>query len=270
MATNWGQAGQGAAGGAMAGAAIGSIIPGIGTAIGAVGGGLLGGLAGLFGNQGAADYQTQLQQLAQQYAMRNPPQAGQSQFRGQQQTLINQLENLAQGKGPSVAAQQMQVGQSNAAAQEASAAAGAGGRGVNAGAALRQAMNTNAATNQSIVGQTGIARAAEETGAYQELGNTVNQAVQSDNQLNESNVQAYLSSIGLNQQGQMGALGMAMGSAGAGTGGAIMAGGASMMPLLGQYLKAQGVGGVAPGAAMGGAATGGGPITSPFQAGGGG
>lgn len=263
--TNWGQAGQGAAGGAMAGAAIGSIVPGVGTAIGAVGGGLLGGLAGLFGNNGAADYQTQLQQLAQQYAMRNPPKAQQSQFRGQQQTLISQLENLATGNGPSVAAQQMQVGQNQASAQEASAAAGAGGRGVNAGAALRQAMNTNAETNQSIVGQTGIARASEEMGAYQELGSTVNQAVQSDNQLNESNVQAYLSSIGLNQQGQMGALGMAMGSAGAGTGGAIMAGGASTMPLLAQYLKAQqgpgGLGGGGNGVPQI-------PITSPSQLGG--
>lgn len=236
---NWGQAGEGAAGGAMAGAAVGSIVPGIGTAIGAVGGGVLGGLAGLFGDNGASDYQSQLTALAQQYAMRNPPTAQYSQFRGDQQSLISQLEQMSQGKGPSAAATQMGIAENNAAAQEASAAAGAGGRGVNAGAALRTAMNTDASTNQSIAASTGLMRVQEQLGATQELGSTIAQGRQADEGVNEANMQAYLQTLGLGQSGQLSALGMAMGSAGAGTGGAIMAGGASMMPLMAQYLKGQ-------------------------------
>ena len=248
MDPNYGQGLQGAAGGAMAGSLFG---PG-GMAIG----GLLGGLGGLFGGGGASDYQDQLKQLANQYGSRKAPgaetaQAGDSAFRQNQAGLIAQLEAMGRGEGPSAASKLMQQAMDRAAAGQASAAAGAGGRGVNAGAALRNAANNTAATQMQGARDTATLRAQEQLGALGQLGGVVQGARGQDlglntfnagqqNQMNLANLQAIMQQQQLNQSGQLQALGMGMQGAGPGLGASLLAGGGSMMPGILQYLGAQG------------------------------
>lgn len=231
----------------MAGSALGPL--------GALGGGILGGLAGAFsGDNGAQGYQDTLKQLAGQYGNREAPQAGlaaqagYSGFRGAQAGLIAQLQSMAAGNGPSAAAIQMRQAMDRAAAAQASAAAGAGGRGVNAGAAMRTAMNNTAALQSQNARDTAIMRAQEQLAATGMLGNTINQGRNSDENVNQfnasqtnqtalANLQAKLQTMGMDQQGQLQALALAMGVAGPGLGSQIMAGGASAMPGILQYLS---------------------------------
>lgn len=252
---DWGQGGQGAAGGAMTGAAMGSaIMPGWGTAIGGVAGGLLGGLGGLFGGGGTGEYQDLLKKMADGYGKRTAPQgkavtAGQSQLTGNRAALIAQLEAQARGEGPSAARLQMQEAMDRAAGAQASAAAGAGGRGVNAGAALRNAANNTAAIQAQGARDTATLRAQEQIAATGQLGGVIGQGINADNSLNtwnagaqnqmtQANMQAMLQQMGLNDEAQLRALLGAMGAAGPGLGTQILAGGASAMPgILGR--KAQ-------------------------------
>ncbi len=253
---DWGQAGQGAAGGAATGAAIGSIVPGWGTAIGAGVGGLVGGLAGYFGGSDPREqYAAQLKQLAAGYAGRQAPQAGpanlagQSQLVGNRGALIAQLEAMARGEGPSAARLQMQEGMDRAVAAQSSAAAGAGGRGVNAGAALRNASNqSNIAMTQGNRDM-GVIRAQEQANAVGQLGQNINSGINSDNQMSqwnagaqnsnqEFNAQMAMQMLGLNDNSQLNALRMAMGQSPVPMGTSIMAGGAQLTPALLQQLRA--------------------------------
>lgn len=251
--TQFTQGFQGAAGGAMAGGSMG------GPAGAAIGGGI-GLLAGLFGNQGAGAYQDQLKQLAAQYGSRQAPgmaataQAGDSQFRADQAFLVSQLQSMAAGSGPSAAALQMRQAMDRAAAAQASAVAGAGGRGVNQGAAQRNASNNTAALQQGIAGQTAMARVQEQLGAIQNLGGVLQGARGQDIGLSQFNAaqqnamaqfgaQLQMQQEQLNQSGQLQALLAAMGAAGPGLGSQIMAGGAQMMPGAMQMGGAAGKGG---------------------------
>lgn len=240
MGFDFGQMLQGIAGGALGGSAFGPL--------GAAIGGGLGGLGAAFGDQGQGAYQDTFKQLADKYGNRQAPQfvaaqAGDSGFRQNQAGLISQLESMARGNGPSAAALQMREAMDRAAAAQASGAAGAGGRGVNAGAALRNATNNTAALQQNAARDTALARVQEQLGATGMLGQVLQGARGQDlglsqfnagqtNQMNMANLQALLQQLQLNQQGQLSALGAAAGAAGPGTGTQLLAGGASALPAI--------------------------------------
>lgn len=243
---DWSQAGQGAIGGAAMGAAFGPW--------GAAIGGGLGGLAGLFGGGGPSQYQGQLQQLASQYGNMQAPQmgaasqAGTSGFRQAQAGLISQLQTMAAGGGPSAAAIQMRDAMDRAAGAQASAAAGAGGRGVNAGAALRNATNNTAAVQAQGARDTATLRQQEQMGAMTQLGQVSAQGraqddaqsqfnAQAQNQQMQANMQAKLTSLGITSQAQLQALMAAIGVTPPGLGTSVMAGGATAAPFLAQYMS---------------------------------
>jgi len=241
---DWGQGFQGAAGGAAAGGAIGG-------PWGALLGGGVGLLGGLFGSSGAGQYQDQLKKLAAGYGNRTAPRgtaqlAQNSGFRSNQAGLISNLEALARGEGPSAAQLQMREAMDRAAGAQAGAAAGAGGRGVNSGGALRNAMNNTAAIQAQGARDTATLRAQEQFNALGQLGQTLAQGRAADentsqfnagaqNQMTQANMDAMLQQLGLNDRSQLQALLMAMGGAGAGTGTSILAGGAGAVPGLLQY-----------------------------------
>jgi hypothetical protein len=233
---NWGQGAQGAIGGAMTGGMIGG-------PWGALAGGVAGGVLGGFGSDGASGYEGDLKKLAAGYGNRAAPQmAGYSQFRQNQAGLISQLEAMARGEGPSAAASQMREAMDRAAGAQASAAAGAGGRGVNAGAAMRQAMNNTAAINAQGARDTALARVGEQMGAINQLGSVVGQARSGDESMMRANLEAKLRTMGMNDEGQLKMLLAALGVAGPGTGTQIMAGGANAMPYMAQMFGNSGGG----------------------------
>ncbi len=257
---DWGQGARGAAGGAAMGAAFGPVGIGIGAGIGGLAGGLFGGGADV------SKYQEQLKQLAAGYGARTAPQgtaqSGQnSGFRSNQAGLIAQLEAMGRGQGPSAAQNQMREAMDRASGAQASAAAGAGGRGVNAGAALRNAANNTAGIQMQGARDSATLRAQEQMSALQQLGGVVGQGRGQDeqmsmfnagqgNQMTQANMQATLQQLGLNDESQLGALIAAMrGEAGKGPGFGtqLMAGGASAMPGLMQWAQAN----KAPGAPQG-------------------
>ncbi len=246
---DWSQGFQGAAGGAMAGGAFGGLP-------GAAIGGVLGGLGGLFGGGGQSKYQDQLQKLSNGYGNRTAPQtgpasqAGNSAFRGNQAGLIAQLEAMARGEGPSAAALQMREAMDRATGAQASAAAGAGGRGVNAGAAMRQAMNNTAAIQSQGARDLGVQRVGEQLGAISQLGSTVAQGRAADeatsqfnagqqNNSSLANMQARLQMFGINDEAQLRSLMGAMGVQQPAMGTSILAGGASAVPGLLQWKSQQ-------------------------------
>lgn len=251
---NWGQGGQGAVGGAMTGASLGSVAGPWGTAIGGGLGAVVGGLGGLFG--GTNDYEARLKKLAEGYGNRQAPQAGQSargeysDFRQNQAGLISQLEAMARGEGPSAAAIQMREAMDRAAGAQASAAAGAGGRGVNAGAAFRNASNNTAAIQAQGARDTATLRAQEQLNATGLLGQTIGQGRAADenmnqfnagqqNNMSQFNVDAQLRAMGINTQAQLQALAQAAGQAGPGFGSQMLGAGASAVGPALQYASAQ-------------------------------
>jgi hypothetical protein len=253
---NWGQGAQGAVGGAMTGAAIGSVVPVIGTGIGAVAGGIIGGGIGLFGGGGAADYEDRLKKLAEGYRQRQAPQmgaaaqSGYSDFRRNQAGLVSQLESMARGEGPSAAALQMREAMDRAAGSQASGVAGAGGRGVNAGAAFRNASNNTAAIQAQGARDTATLRAQEQMNAVGMLGQAVAQGRAADennnqfnagqtNQVAQANLDAKLRALGINTQAELQALQSAMGAAGPGMGTQLMGMGASALGPALQYSMGQ-------------------------------
>lgn len=248
---------KGAAGGAMTGAAFGSAVPGVGTAIGAGVGGVLGGLSGYFGSQGGGnDYEEQLRKLSAGYGNRTAPQMGPaaqgtySQFRGNQAGLIAQLEAMAAGHGPSAAGMQMREAMDRSMGAQASAAAGAGGRGVNAGAAFRESSNNMAALQSQGARDTGLMRVQEQLGATNQLGQVVAQGragdesmnqfnAQQTNQVNTTNLDAKLKMLGITDESQLRALLAAMQARGPAMGDQMLAGGATATPAILQWAEAQ-------------------------------
>lgn len=246
---SWSQGAQGAMGGATAGFAVGGPLGGL------IGGGL--GLLGGFGGDPQAEYQEMLKKLMSGYQNRTAPQmgqaaqAGQSQLMGNRAQLIAQLEAQARGDGPSAARLQMQQAADRTAQMMSSNAAGAGGRGVNAGAAMRNAGNQAANVMQQNNQNMGIMRAQEQLNAMGQLGQNINAGIGQDNQMSQwnagaqndqasLNAQLQMQMLGLNDRSQLQAIGMGMGGAGQGLGTSLMAGGAMAAPMLMQMRQAQG------------------------------
>lgn len=256
---NFGQGIQGAAGGAMAGGSIG------GPWGAAIGGGI-GLAAGLFGGGGGPRYDETLRrrllQLEQEYGQRAAPQgtavnSENSQFRQNQSALIGQLEAMGRGAGPSAATTMMREANDRAVAGQASAAAGAAGRGANAGAAYLNSANQSAGLTAQSGRDAGLARVNEQLGALNQLGVTLYGARGADeatskfnagaaNAMTQANMQAQLQQLGLNDAAQLRALQQAGGTMYAnqpGLGTQILAGGAS---ALGGMMTARGAGMGAP------------------------
>lgn len=194
---DWGQGAQGAVGGAATGAAYGSMImPGWGTAIGGAFGGLAGGLGGLFGGgdeDPKDEYRKLLMDLYAGYkstAKQIGPaaQAQQSGLVANRANYIAQLEQAAAGNGPSAARGLMQQGTDQGVRNATAMAQGAGGRGVNMGAALRNAQGQGAAMQMRNAQNMGIMRNQEQMQAQQMLGSAIGQGINSDNQMSQFNV----------------------------------------------------------------------------------
>ncbi len=251
------ETGKGALGGAATGATIGSVGGPWGAAIGGAIGGVAGGIGSYLGyNDAGGDYEAQLKALAAQFGQRTiqnmgpAAQGSTSAFRQNQAALIAQLENQARGGGPSAAAIQMRDAMDRAAGAQSSAAAGAGGRGVNVGAATREAMNNTAAIQAQGARDTATLRAQEQLAATHMLGGVIGQGRGADEQMSQFNanqaneqerarVMATLQLLGLNDPAQLQALLAAMKVSGAGgpqLGTQLMAGGANQTGQLVQNL----------------------------------
>lgn len=202
---------------------------------GAAIGGAVGGAIGLFSGGGGAKYDQELRnrlmQLEKEYGTPQTATANYSDFRRNQAALVAQQESMARGEGPSAAALQMREAMDRAVASQGSLAAGAVGRGVNAGAALRGAANNAAAIQAQGARDTGLARVNEQLGAMNQLGLTLHGARGMDESMNQFNAQQQNMQMNAARQAQLQALGMANGTyrgESVGMGDQILAGGANM------------------------------------------
>ncbi len=176
----------------------------------------LGFLAGAYGGSGNPQQDAANQKLQQYYQSllgRQAPQMGAaaqgqySDFRQNQSNLINHLEALSNGQGPSLAMAQLQAAtDKNQSSQQAFAASGRGGPLASAQAANNM-MRTGSQASQDAVG----ARIQEEQMALGMLGSNINAGRSSDestNQFNASqqneqaraNLEARLRTMGMNDQ----------------------------------------------------------------------
>lgn len=250
---DYGEGLKGAAGGAATGAAIGSVIPGIGTGIGAGVGALGGGLLGLFGGGRDEEQKKQLEAYRQMILQRGAPeiaapsQATTSDFRTNQQNLISRLESIANGQAPSIADAQLRAATDrNAAMQQSIAQSGRG----NATLANIVAANNSSNFGQGAAQQAVAGRLAEQQSALNQLGGTIGQGraqdqeqsqfnAQQQNFANQSNLEAKLRTMGLNDQAVLNIM--------------QQIGGANNKPTLGDSLLAGGVGALGQFAAQRGA-----------------
>lgn len=212
MAADWGGGAKGAAGGAMTGASIGSVAGPYGAAVGGVIGGIGGGLAGLFGGGGDDENQKRLEEYRRQIAARGElqlgpaEQASTSDFRGNQQGLIQRLEALSSGQGPSLATEQLRQATDRNMSQQASIAQSGAG---NATLANLVAANNSQKLGQDAAQQAAIARIVEQQAAQQQLASVVQGArgqdeissqfnAQQKNFAAQANLEAKLKLMGLN------------------------------------------------------------------------
>jgi hypothetical protein len=128
-------------------------------------------------------------------------------------------------------------------------AQGAGGRGVNMGAALRNAQGTGSAMQMQNSQNMGIMRNQEQLQATQMLGGAINQGIGQDNQMSQFNANAMnqmevaraANALGITQmqyQMLMGA-GQLSGQPQPGMGSSILAGGAQALPYMLQLAQAR-------------------------------
>jgi hypothetical protein len=185
---DFGQGAQGAVGGGATGFALGGPVGGL------VGAGI-GGLLGYFGDSGPSqedfdlpgfeDRRDRLNQDITDAGQRGAPTANAAQiggfqraglggpFRGGQQQLIGQLQQQAQGLGPSLATGQFDRSlQQGIAAQQAQANTGVG----NQALAGRQAAQNIGGITQDLAGQAAQARIQEQMGARQQLAGVLGTA----------------------------------------------------------------------------------------------
>lgn len=248
-----GETAKGTLGGAATGAGIGTIImPGVGTAIGAGIGGLAGGIAGYFGSNNDADEQRKrLEQERLRILGRQAPQAGMasqaglSGFRDNQQELVQRLDALSRGQGPSLAAEQMRAATDrNQAAQASFANSGRGG-----GMSAINASN-NMGRLGAVAAQDSMAgRIAEQQGALSQLGGAINQGRTSDeassqfnaqqqNFRDQANLEAKLRTMGLNDEQIRATLMQQQAQANQPTlGDQLMAGGAGSLAMIASQQK---------------------------------
>lgn len=123
-------------------------------------------------------------------APRQAPQAGPAQlaqtsgFRSNQQDLINRLDALSKGQGPSLAAEQLRQATDRNMAQQASIAQT--GRG-NAALSGITASNAAAQLGQQAASDSAVARIAEQQMALQQLGGAIHQGRTADQDLSQFN-----------------------------------------------------------------------------------
>lgn len=225
---------QGAGGGALAGSAFGG-------PLGALAGGVLGGLGGLFGGDQQAEDRKRMTDYYNELRKRGAPSirgtatADYSQFRTNQSNLINNLEALSQGRGPSLAAEQFKRSTDrNVAQQQALALSGQG----NATAAAMGAANNSAQLGAQAAQDAGLARVQEQLGALNQLGLTIHGARGMDENTNQFNAGERNTTAGRNLQAQLEqdrnriALLQSMGgNATPGLGSSILAGGAGLFNM---------------------------------------
>lgn len=165
---------------------------------------------------GTQQFQDQLQAMGRMPAPQMGPAAqGQdSFFRQQQAQLINQLEAQAQGRGPSLAAQQLQAGQDRA--QRQGQAQAAASMGPNAALAQFQAQSMAGQGAAQANQDAAMARMQEQYNAQSMLGQNLAGARGADeamsqfnagarNQQMDANLQAKLAAMGINRQALQGA-----------------------------------------------------------------
>lgn len=182
---------------------------------------------------------------------RTAPQAGPAQtaqtsgFRNNQADLINRLEALSKGQGPSLASEQLRQATERNMSQQASIAQT--GRG-NAALAGITAANNSAALGQQAASDSATARIAEQQMALSLLGQNIGQGRGQDQDLSQFNalqqnfrdqfnVEAQLRARGLDDEAIARILGMKMGVAQANQQGSmgnqLMAGGAGLLSMWG-------------------------------------
>lgn len=181
-----------------------------GIGLGAAG---IGALGKMFGGGNDDEYRKRLEMMYGQYGGRTAPQAGpasqatNSDFRGNQRDLVDRLDALSRGHGPSLAAQQFrQATDQNMKSQQAMAASGRGGP----LAAFNAAGNMGQLGAQAAQG-TALARTNEQMQALGQLGGVINQGRTNDeatNQFNtlqtnyreKDNLEARLRTMGYNDE----------------------------------------------------------------------
>lgn len=238
---------KGAAGGAMTGAAIGSVVPGVGTAIGAGIGALGGGLLGAFGGGEDDEQKRLLEEYRKQIMGRQAPQLGPaslastSGFRTNQQNLIGRLEAMAGGQGPSLVAEQARQNMDRN--QAAASSVAQSGRG-NPTLANLVAANNVGNFNQASAGQAAVGRVAEQQMALGQLGGAVQAGRGADDEQSrfnalqqnynaQSNLEAKLRTMGLNDQAILAVMGQVNQiNQAPTTGDALLAGGAGSLGMF--------------------------------------
>ena len=228
---------QGGVGGALAGSAFGPV----GTAIGG-GLGLLGGFLGGGGESGPQSaLRGQLGDLASMYGSRGRgpvERASASDFRGNQQGLVAQLEAMSRGEGPSLAEQQLRSATDRNVREQQAMAAGASGP--NAALAQFQAANNTGLLGARSAQDAAAARIVEQQAAMNQLGLVLQGARGQDEDLSRFNAgqgnQMTQFQRGLNDASQLSALGLLAGQVNQGAqqpsfGEQILAGGAGMYGL---------------------------------------
>lgn len=238
---NWGQGLQGAGGGFLAGNAI---APGIGGLIGAG----VGGLAGLFGGESDAErsrgqYQDFYNSLEGRTAPQLGPaaQANYSGFRQNQADLINRLEAMSRGEGPSISREMLkEATDRNVAQQQALAQSGRG----NAALAAQNASNNAGQLGAQAAQSAALGRVQEQMGALQNLGINIYGARGADEDMNryntsntnrrdEFNVGNQMQMYDINDRARLMALGGMSGTNQPGLGSSLLAGGAGLASFLG-------------------------------------
>lgn len=157
-------------------------IPGVGTLGRWVGG--IGGIQTPTQNMYANDRGMLMDFIDQQGRPLNPAVASTSDLQMDQRDLVGRLRALSEGRGPSLAQEQMRQSMDRATNQQYAMAAGARG---NPALAQRQAMNQAGAIQSAAAGQSAQARAAEQLGAMAQMGGVVDQGRRSDETLNMFN-----------------------------------------------------------------------------------
>lgn len=153
-----------------------------------------------YGNLGLPDAERrrrEAQALSQRLGSRGIGQVGQSQFRGDQAALIEQLRQQSLGQGPSLAAEAARQGAERAVSQQQAMLAS--GRG-NPAAMARTASQQASAAQGSIAGNAAMGRAQEQLGALQQLGAVTNAARQGDQALGFGNINAQLQARGIDDR----------------------------------------------------------------------
>lgn len=149
-------------------------------------------------SQGANTQLSSQQQLQQALSAQGGLQ-NQSNVFGQQQSLANQLGNMAAGGGPNPAQDQLNQTTGQNVANQAALMAGQRGAGSNVGLIARQAAQQGASTQQQAVGQAATLRSQQQLGAIGALqnqqaqlantaGSQVNNQLANQNQLTQNNL----------------------------------------------------------------------------------